>query len=406
MMPITVLALKNVIRQRRRSLIALLAVACGIAALILASGFIEWNLWFGREATIHSQLGHVRIFKTGYLENGTADPFAYILKDNPDRLRQIQEQPQVRALAPRLSFNGLISHGDSTISFIGEGVAPDPERLLSRSLTIVQGEGLSAAAPKGIILGQGLAANLGVGVGDTVVLLANTATGGVNAVELTVRGLFATITKAYDDSALRVPIAIARQLMRVAGSHSYALVLDKTESTDAVLVSLRAKFRDQALEFVPWYRLADFYNKTAELFSRQVAVLRIIIAVIIVLSISNSMMMSVLERTGEIGTALALGTRRSRILRQFLTEGASLGVFGGLLGLAGGYALAQLVSAIGVPMPAPPGMAFGYTAEIMVTAPMAFQAAALAVGTTIAASLYPAWVASRMNVVDALRHSR
>jgi len=62
MMPITVLALKNVIRQRRRSLIALLAVACGIASLILASGFIEWNLWFGRESTIHSQLGHVRIF--------------------------------------------------------------------------------------------------------------------------------------------------------------------------------------------------------------------------------------------------------------------------------------------------------------------------------------------------------
>jgi ABC-type transport system, involved in lipoprotein release, permease component len=102
-----------------------------------------------------------------------------------------------------------------------------------------------------------------------------------------------------------------------------------------VLVSLRDRFRDQALEFVPWYRLADFYNKTAELFSRQVAVLRIIIAVIIVLSISNSMMMSVLERTAEIGTALALGTRRGGILRQFLTEGASLGVFGGLLGRGG-----------------------------------------------------------------------
>ena len=83
-----------------------------------------------------------------------------------------------------------------------------------------------------------------------------------------------------------------------------------------------------------------------------------------------------------------------------------LGALGGLLGLAGGYLLARLVSAIGIPMPPPPGMAFGYTAEVMVTVPMALQAAALAVGTTIAASFYPAWVASRMNIVEALRHSR
>jgi putative ABC transport system permease protein len=300
----------------------------------------------------------------------------------------------------------LISHGDATLSFIGEGVDPDAERLLSRSLTIVQGEGLSTGAPQGIILGQGLAANLGVGIGDTVVLVANTATGGINAVEVKVRGLFATITKAYDDSALRVPIPMARQLMRVSGSHSYALLLDRTESTDAVIDKLRRQLPGQALEIVPWYRLADFYNKTAELFSRQVDVLRVIIAVIIVLSISNSMMMSVLERTGEIGTALALGTRRRQILRQFLVEGASLGVLGGLLGLIGGYAIARLVSAVGIPMPAPPGMAFGYTAQIAVTVPMALQAAALALATTIVASLYPAWIASRMNVVDALRHNR
>ncbi len=239
-----------------------------------------------------------------------------------------------------------------------------------------------------------------------MVLVANTATGGINAVEVKVRGLFATITKAYDDSALRVPIPMARQLMRVSGSDSYALLLDRTESTDAVIDKLRRQLPGQALEIVPWYQLADFYNKTAELFSRQVDVLRVIIAVIIVLSISNSMMMSVLERTGEIGTALALGTRRSQILRQFLVEGGSLGVFGGVLGLIGGYAIARLVSVVGIPMPAPPGMAFGYTAQIAVTVPMALQAAALAVATTMVASLYPAWIASRMNIVDALRHNR
>ena len=381
-------------------------MALGVMSLILASGFIEWNLWFGRESTIHSQLGHVRVFKPGFLESGTADPFAYLLVDNARERRRIENQPHVIALAPRLSFNGLISHGDSTISFIGEGVSPDREESLSRSLTIVEGEPLMSADPKGIILGQGLAANLGARPGDTIVLLANTATGGVNAVEVRVRGLFRTITKAYDDSALRTPIAMARELLRVAGSHSYALVLDKTENTDAVVAALRQQFRGQPFQFVPWHELADFYNKTAALFSRQVAVLRVIIAVIIVLSISNSMMMSVVERTGEIGTAMAIGTSRQGILRLFLSEGALLGIFGGLFGLVGGYAAAKLVSAIGIPMPPPPGMAFGYTAGIMVSWPLALEAFALAVATTLAASLYPAWKASRMTIVDALRHNR
>src|SRR5262245_57030687 len=258
-MAIVAIATKNLVRQRRRSLAAAFAVAFGIASLILASGFIEWNLWFGRESTIHSQLGHVRVFKHGYLENGTADPFTYLLADNANQIRRIEGQTHVTALAPRLSVNGLISHDDSTLSFIGEGVDPKREELLSRSVTIVDGEPLSAADPKGVILGQGLAANLGVRTGDAVVLLVNTSRGGVNAVEAHVRGIFRTIAKAYDDSALRTPIAMARELLRVSGAHSYALVLDETENTDVVVSGLRDQFRGQPLDFIPWRELADFY---------------------------------------------------------------------------------------------------------------------------------------------------
>ena len=400
------LAFKNVVRQRRRSLPGLAAVALGITSLILASGFIEWNLRFGRESTIHSQLGHIRVYKAGYREAGAGNPFAYLVPSDEQQLRIIKKQSHIVAVAPRLSFNGLISHGDSTLSFIGEGVAPDEERVLSESVTLVEGESLTSADPDGIVLGQGLAANLGAKPGDTVVLLANTASGGINAVQGRVRGLFRTITKAYDDSALRTTITMARRLVRVSGSTSYALVLDNTEHTDAAVTALRRQFRAEQLEFVPWYELSDFYNKTAKLFSRQVDVLRVIIGVIIVLSISNSMMMAVLERTSEIGTAMALGTARRKILRQFLIEGALLGILGGLLGLIIGYVAAKLISAIGIPMPAPPGMAFGYTAGIMLSWPTALEAVFLAVATTLTASVYPAWKASRMNIVDALRHGR
>lgn len=383
-----------------------MAIGFGIASLILASGFIEWNLRYGRESTIHSQLGHIRIFKPNYLESGMADPFAFLFPIEPEQMRKMKAIPQVRTIAPRLSFSGLVSHGEATISFIGEGVDPESEKELSRSMTIVSGEGLAADDPKGLIVGQGLAANLGVAPGDQVVLMVNTPAGRVNAVEGHVRGLFATITKAYDDSALRVPIALSQQLLRVSGAHSYAVLLDQTEQTDGVLKQLREGFRENAFEFVPWFQLADFYNKTAELFSKQVGVVRLIIALIIILSIANSLMMSVMERTGEIGTMMALGSKRPNVLILFLSEGALLGVFGGVGGLLVGWLAGLGISQVGIPMPAPPGMAFGYTAEILVTGPMMLQGFVLAVLTALVASLYPAWKASRMEIVDALRHNR
>jgi putative ABC transport system permease protein len=256
------------------------------------------------------------------------------------------------------------------------------------------------------VLGQGLAANLGVKPGDKVVLVVNTATGGVNAVDATVRGLFATITKAYDDSALRIPIALARRLLKVEGAQSYALLLDKTENTDTAVARLRSEFKGVPLEFVPWHDLADFYKKTAELFTRQIGVVRMIIAAIIVLSISNSMVMAVLERTGEIGTSMALGYRRKAVLGLFLCEGFLLGLIGGLVGLIISFVAAEAISAVGIPMPPPPGMAFGYTAGIMLTWSMAAEALMLAVGTTLAASAYPAWKAARLEIVDALRKHR
>lgn len=400
------LAVTSIVRQFRRSLMAVLAVAFGISALLLASGFIEWNLRYGRESTIHSELGHIRIFKPGYVQSGLSDPFEFLLDADEKQEKAILASHHVELITPRLSFNGLVSHDESTLSFIGEGVDPVREERLSKSLTIVSGESLSIEHPKGIIVGQGLADNLGIKPGDSIVLMANSATGGVNAAEVTVLGLFATITKAYDDAALRVPIALARQLMRVNGSHSYVILLDRTENTSTTLDALKTRFKDKDIEFVPWYEMADFYNKTAELFSRQVSVVRLIIAVIIVLSISNTLMMNVMERTGEIGTIMAIGVKRIDVLSQFLAEGIILGLIGGALGLALAYSFGALISAIGIPMPAPPGMSFGYTAEILITWQMAVDAYLLAIITTLVASVIPAVKASRMEIVNALRHNR
>ena len=401
------IAARNLIRNRRRAAIALLTIGGAAIAMVLADGFVQWILWAMREGTIQSQTGHVQVVRPGYHQGGAADPFAYVVAQNRPERRQIEATPGVKVVAPRLSLTGLASHEETSVAFIGEGVDPAKEEDLSKAFRIVQGSNLSGIDAQEVILGRGLARALGVEAGATVALLANTRSGGINAVEAKVAGIFITGSQAYDNTALRLPLGLAQTLTRADGAHAWLVLLDDTERTDAMLRDFRTRYAGAAgeLEFVPWYERADFYNKTVALFSQQMGVLRAIIAVIIVLSISNLLVMNVLERTGEIGTLLAIGFKRKRVMQQFAVEGLVLGLIGGGLGVAAGFGLGELISAIGIPMPPPPGMEEGYTGEIRVTAGVVAQAFAIAFATTALAGLYPAWKASRLQVVDALRHN-
>jgi len=407
------MALRNVLRHRRRSAFAAGAVAFGVIAIVLSNAFVAWIMWAMRETTIRSHYGHVQVSRQGYGDSGVAEPYSFLLDEHAPVRKELESLPYVRVVAPRVSFSGLLSHGDSTVSFVGEGVDPEREAALESSLrlpraaiNIVAGEGLSPSEPMGFVLGEGLAASLGVKVGDKVVLLANTATGGINAIEGRVRGLFSTISKAFDDSALRLHRAAAHSLLRTTGDHRLVLLLDRTDNTARATADLETRFADRRLEFTPWYVLADFYNKTAELFGKQTAIVQLIIGLIIVLSITNTMMMSVVERTGEIGTSMALGVTRARVLVQFVIEGVILGIAGGAIGLVIGVGLTELISAVGIPMPPPPGQSWGYRGEMLVTASSLANAFLLALATAFLASLYPAWKASRLLIVDALRFNR
>lgn len=399
------LAARNLRRSVRRTSLALAIVCGGVIAFLLAGGFISWILVDMRESTIHSQLGHVQVTRPGFFREGLGDPYAYLLPESIAALGAASD-PRIRTVAPRLAFSGLISKGDDTVSFVGEGIDPQAEAPITRAIIIVEGKDLTNAPEDSVLLGEGLAANLGARPGDKVVLLSTTAEGNVNAVELNVAGLFQTITKAYDDTALRAPIEVARRLMRVEGSTSWAILLDHTNSTDAAIADLRMRLPAAEFEIIPWTELADFYNKTVELFTKQVGVVRFLIAFIVVLSISNTLTMAVIERTSEIGTAMAIGVRRRGILVQFIWEGALLGVLGGVLGVVLGFILSEIISAIGIPMPPPPGMARGYIGQIAISPGLAIDAWLLAFLTTLAASIFPALKASRLNIVDALRHQR
>jgi putative ABC transport system permease protein len=400
------LASRNLQRNGGRSLVAISTVASGVIAFLLAGGFIAWIFQDMREATIHSQLGHAQIVQPAFFEKGIADPYAFLLPADSLEQKAIEAIPGIVALTPRLVLSGLISHGETTLSFAGEGIDPVLEKPISSRIRMLVGNDLANTDARQVLLGEGLATGLGAKPGDTVILLTTTASGSPSAVELTVAGIFATVTKEYDDTAIRVPISVARKLMRVTGATSWVVLLDSAERTTPFVAAARAQLPAANFEIVPWTSLADFYNKTVTLFSKQVTVMKTIIGLIIVLTISNTLTMSVLERTTEIGTSLAVGVRGTGVMWLFVIEGVLIGILGGIFGVIFGYGLAMVISAIGIPMPPPPGMAHGYIGQIIVTPELTLDAVMLALVTTLLACAFPAWKAGRMNIVDALRYSQ
>lgn len=397
--------LRNLLRHRRRSLIAITSVACGIAALAVASGFIAWMFVDFREATIESQYAHIQVTRPHYHEDGRADPFSFLLP--PDSAAgSLASAPHLRSWGPRLGFTGLVSHGDTTISFVGEGFNPASDLTGDRSLRIIAGERLGNADQSSVLLGRGLATLLGVRAGDALVVLVDTPTGGLNAIDARVAGIFESVSKAYDDSALLVHIAAARKLLKVDGAHSWLVYLDNTANTATVAAALRQSLDPKQFEVRSWDQLAEFYARAVELLRQQIDVVRFIVIAIILLGIGNTMMMSVMERTGEIGTSMALGIRRRALLGQFLLEGGLIGLIGGLGGLALAFMFGVGIDWLHIEMPPPPGLTRGYIAHVLLTPGIAIEAMLIAILTTTLASLYPAWKASRMVIVDSIRHNK
>jgi putative ABC transport system permease protein len=157
------------------------------------------------------------------------------------------------------------------------------------------------------------------------------------------------------------------------------------------------------LEVKTWIQLNDFYEKVVRLYERQLGVLQLILLVMVVLTIANTVNMSVFERLGEFGTMRSLGNRSNYVARLILTENLLLGLLGSALGVLIGLLLAAVVSAIGIPMPPPPNANVAYTARIQVNLENVLMACLIGVVAPPLAALWPARRVSRTSIVDALR---
>ena len=399
------LALRNIIRKKTHTAMTLAAIVCGVAGLILAGGWVNDIFLQLGEALIHSQSGHLQVYKQGFYAAGSRAPEKYLIANPDDVTKRLASSADVDIVMARLNFSGLLNNGRTDMPIIGEGVEPGKETRLGSFVQIMKGRRLADKDSFGIEVGQGLAKALKLSPGDSVNLLANTLEGALNNLEFEVIGVFQSFSNDYDARAVKIPLAAAQELLANKGVNALVISLKRTEDTDRVATQLKTKFAPSGLEVKTWVELNDFYEKTVDLYKRQFGVMQFIILFMVLLGVANSVNMSVFERVGEFGTMMSLGNRRSQVSRLIMTESVLLGLIGGCVGVILGVALALIISAIGIPMPPPPNANVGYIARVQLVPSALLISFFIGFVATVLAAILPAKKVSRTPIVDALRQN-
>lgn len=401
------LAGRNVFRNKRRTLISLLVIIFGAGALSLAGGFMLFTYWGLRESTIHSQTGHLQIYHKDYFQREEEKNLELGL----DSLQAIREialfNMEVNLATPRLDFTGLISNGDKSAVFVGQGLDPEQEAqmmgLFGRPESLLA---LNNAAEDEVVLGAGLAKSLNAKTGDYLTLMSTTADGALNAIDVLVKGLFTTGISDIDKRFLKVRNVTAQRLANTKRVRNLVLLLGHTEKTETVRQELQAQFDRAGLPVVVkmWLELAPYYRSVVALYNAIFGFLVFVIFVIVLGSTANTIIMSISERVQEIGTLMAMGTSRRKVVQMFLYEGIVLGLVGAALGLALAGILSWWINHAEIMMPPPPGWDRGYRLGIRLEAWLVTGVFGLLLVTAVISTLAPAIRAAQMKIVDALGH--
>jgi putative ABC transport system permease protein len=399
------LAARNVQRQRMRTAMTLAAIVFGVVGIILSGGFVQDIVVQLGEALIHSQTGHLQVAKRDFFTLGSRKPDQYVLSKPQELAQRIGALPETDDVMGRLSFSGLLTNGRSDLAIIGEGIEPEKEARLGSFLMLASGRQLGDKDPHGMLVGHGVARALKLEPGDRASLVLNTADGAMNTLEFEVVGIFRTFSKDYDARAVKIPLPAAQELLDTKGTNVLVVALKRTRDTRLVEQALAASLGAEQLEVKRWDELNDFYAKTVDLYDRQFGVLQLIILAMVLLSVTNTVNMTVFERIGEFGTMRALGNRGADVFTLILAESALLGVVGAAVGTVLGMLLAWGISAIGIPMPPPPNADIGYTAQIRIVPSVVAGAFVIGVLATVLAAILPALRVARTEVVEALRQN-
>jgi len=404
------LGLRNVLKQKRRTLFNVLALGVNTGMLILLVGVLRGFYLITIEKTVDLRTGHVQIHADGYADEKRRLPLDITIH-NADVIKRVTEElPDVVAASPRILTSATLSNGRERAAVILYGVIPSAEEKVGVILSGIKDGSPLTDSSNGVLIGDRLAELLGAEVGTSLLLFAQTQGRANNLVDAEVIGIFDSGFGIADRGAIYAPLPFVSELLDM---HNEVTEVVVRATTLRVVPTLRdeiaavvSKVTTDKLVVETWYEVARDIVAAVKADMVSYAIIGWILVTLAVFGIANTMTVSVFERTGEIGALRAMGMEQKQIRTMFLAEGITVGLLGIVIGSAIGGVAAWYMNAYGISLPKDAieaismPLADNYYAQSRAVDWLI--GAALSLFSAWAGSFFPARRASRVPVTAAL----
>jgi putative ABC transport system permease protein len=395
-------ALRNVFRNRRRTVFSLTVIVIGFVVLVAVLGFVEEALR-STKASLAEETGAVQVANEGLFEN-TSSGYDYLIPpEQLDRVvAEVSGMSGVIGVAWQLNFAGLVGDESGSTLILGRGLVPCSD-VQSYECIVTSGDSLQESSDREVLLGRALARKLGVNPGDRINIATGTVTGNFNAATVTVAGEITYALEELEGQLGLFPISFVQRLLKTDGVERILIGLQDLEQARIFADTLQRKLDRAGIPLVTrtWQDLNSSYDSIQSFYSAFSGLAVLGIAVLVFFSVLEVLTISFLERSREIGTLRAFGTSRERIFVSFLLEGAFLGLIGAGLGAVISVVLAMIFNAVGFTW-TPPGAAIPQAIQLALTPSVIGVPILVVLISTAMSSLFPSWRNARVEIVKAL----
>jgi len=405
----TWLALRNVGRNRRRTVLLLVIMTVGTTGLIVNNGLITYIFNGLRDVAIYGRFGHIQVYKQGYKQNHTKSPFDYWVSESEYGViaQKVRQIPHVQSVTAEATLPVYLSRGDRSAAGLATGMVPADMKLLSATRLIAgKDEVYDAGSFAEATVGRGMAERLQLHVGDILTVTASGRNQGYNGLDVKVNGIFEEGFRDYDDWTLKLPLSALQRLSGQSGADKIIVIVDDTAETENVRTRIENSLQAEGVETASWLELAEFYRQVIAMFGKELKVIQWIVQMLVFFSVVTGLAMVYTERQHEMATLLAMGMTRTQLALLFAQESFWLGVMAAVLGAVTGIIAGWIVSQVGISMPPPPGSTRSFIARVSFSSLSVMYFSVLSLAVACVAALIPAIWIRWLDIAAALRQER